>query len=140
MKIDIHHEPSANIFQDRGKYIRISAVLLSLVVCGMLLMAYGILSETQFGETMETVALGLFVGPGLIFVYFGGKLSDYKKLTPEQKNELADLGRKHPEISTYFARVAKQGREPIMAEYEACKDWVENLSNKQARTERTGKK
>lgn len=132
MKIDIHHEPSANIFKERGRYIWLSAALLSLVVCGMLLMAYGILSEAQFNETMETVALSLFVGPGLIFVYFGGKLSDYKKLTPDQKEELADLGRKHPEISTYFALVAKQGREPIMAEYEAGKDWVENLNSKPA--------
>lgn len=140
MKIDIHSEPPADIFRDRGKYIWISVALLSLVVCGMLLMAYGILSDAQFDETMETVALSLFVGPGLIFVYFGGKLREYKRLTPDQKNELAELGRKHPEISTYCALVAKEGREPILVEYEASKDFVDDVNNKPGQAEQTKKK
>lgn len=137
MKIDITCEPPADIFRDRGKYLRISVALLSLVVCGMLLMVYGVVSDSAHSESLETAALTLFVGPALIFVYFGGKLRDYKKLVPDQKKELDDLGRKHLEISTYCGLVTKQGREPIFAEYEACKEWVENLTHKREQAERS---
>jgi len=131
MEIDITGEPPADIFRDRGKYLLASIVLLFLVVCGILLMVYGIVSETLAAETMETietVALALVVGPGLIFVYSGGKLRAYKRLGPEEKKELVELGRKHAEISAYCMKVAKEGREPIFAEYEACRDWVDALA------------
>ena len=130
MKIDITREPPVDIFRDRGKYLRISAVLLSLVVCGLLLVVYGVVSDIPQSDTLETAALILIVIPGLVFVYFGQKLQAYKRLNPEQKKKLADLGRIHPEIATYCALVAKIGREPIFAEYEACKDRVEDLARK----------
>lgn len=140
MNIDITTKPPIDIFQHRGKYLWISIVLLSLVVCGLLLMGYGVISDTPHSEKLETAALILFVGPGLIFVYFGGKLRDYKRLGPVQKKELADFCRKYPEISTYCALVGKEGRAPIWAEYEACRDWVEDLSNKKAEAEHAKKK
>jgi hypothetical protein len=130
MKIDITSEPPADIFRDRGKHLWICIALLSLVVCGTLLMGYGIFSDTSQAETLNTVGLTLFIGPALIFVYFSEKLKAYKRLGPDQKKELADLGRKHPEISTFCELVAKDGREPIFGEYEACKDWVEDLRDK----------
>ncbi|MDH5297831.1 MAG: hypothetical protein OEV91_02315 [Desulfobulbaceae bacterium] len=122
MKIDITRQPPADIYRGRGKYIWISIALLSLVVCGGGLMIYGIVSDTPPGENLETLALALFVGPAVVFVYYGGKLNAYKGLNPVQKKELADLGRKHAEIAAYCAWVAEAGREPIYAEYEACKD------------------
>jgi hypothetical protein len=129
MKIDITREPPNDIYRDRGKYLRICIALLSLVLCGTLLMGYGIFSDNTWSETLNTTGLILFIGPALTFVYFSDKLIAYKKLGPDQKNELADLGRKHPEISTYCGLVAKEGRAPIFAEYEACKDWVEDLKD-----------
>ncbi|MFH1215445.1 MAG: hypothetical protein V1706_02985 [Pseudomonadota bacterium] len=130
MKIDITQKPPTDIFRDRGKHLRISITLLSMAACGMLLILYVVFSDTPQSDTMETAGLALFVVPALIFVYFGEKLKAYKKLGPEQKKELAALGRKHPVISTYLARVEKEGRNPIFAEYEACKDWVEDLIHK----------
>jgi len=134
MKININGQPPTDIFRDRGKYIWISLALMSLVVCGVLLMVYGFVSDTPPSDTLETVALTLLGAPAVIFVYFGGKLRAYIKLNQGQKTELADLVRKHAEISTYCELVAKQGREPILAEYEACKDWAEDLHHQQERS------
>ncbi len=130
MKIDLTREPPADIFRNRGKYILISLLLLALALCGLLLMAYGILSDTPNSEILETVALSLFVGPALIFVYIGGKLQDYKKLNPEQEKELAELRRRHPEIALYCELVAQADRRPIHAEYEACKELDEDKGSK----------
>ncbi|MGV1098597.1 hypothetical protein ACUUL3_04210 [Thiovibrio sp. JS02] len=123
MKIDITREPPADIYRDLGKYFRISIALLSLVAFGLLLMVYGMVRGGPRTELLETVSLILFVGPGLLFFYFGGKLKAYKGLVPEQQRELAALGRKHPQVAVYCSLVAKQGRAPIFAEYEACKKW-----------------
>lgn len=122
MQIDITREPPPDIFRERPRYLKIAATLLALVGCGGLVMAYGVVSDTPPSETLETVALVLFVAPGLLFVYFAAKLQDYKRLNPDQKRELAALARKHPEIATYCGLVAKAGREIIHAEYEACQD------------------
>jgi hypothetical protein len=53
---------------------------------------------------------------------------------------LVELALQHPEIATYCCLVAKQGREPIFAEYETCREWVENLTHKLERPERLKKK
>jgi hypothetical protein len=130
MKINIIREPPVDIFRNRGKYSLIAISFLTLSVCGMLLAAYAIFSDTQHSEKLETVAFALFVGPVLAFSYFGEKLQAYKRLTQEQVKELADLGRKHPKIKTYCALVAEAGRQPILAEYEACQAWGEDASRK----------
>lgn len=128
MKIDINSGPPADIFRDRRKYLWVAGGLLAMASCGLLLAAYAIYSDAPSSERLEDTALALFVGPGLVFVYFAAKLQAYKRLSPEQKKELADLGSKHPEIATYCALVAKAGREVIFAEYEACKDRDEDPS------------
>ena len=120
MKIDITREPPADIFRNRGKYLWTFIALLALGVCGVLLGAYAILSDTGYYENLETTSLALFVVVALLITYIGEKLQAYKSLTPDQKKELADLGRKHPEIEAYCALVTKAGRQPIRAEYEAC--------------------
>ncbi|OKY73890.1 MAG: hypothetical protein BM485_16585 [Desulfobulbaceae bacterium DB1] len=135
MKIDITQAPPTDIFRDRPKHLWICIALLFLAACGMLLILYVIFADAPQSDTLETTALSLFVGPALIFVYFGEKLKAYKKPGPEQKKELAALGRKHAVISTYCALVAEEGRDPIFAEYEACKDWAEDLSHKQKQAE-----
>jgi len=122
MKIDLYREPPADIFRDRDKYILISIVLLVLALCGLGLMAYGIVSDIPSSETLETLALALFAGPAVIFVYIGTKLQAYKKLNPKQQQELENLVARHPEIAAYCALVARQGRVVIHAEYEACKE------------------
>ena len=139
MKIDITRKPPADIFRNRGKYILISIVLLSLAVCGVLLMVYGIVSEMPQNDTLERAAQTLLFVPAVIFVYFGGKLRAYIKLNPVQKKELAELCQKHAEISAYCGLVAKEGREPILAEYDACQDWAEDVSHKLQRAEKTEK-
>ena len=128
MKIDLTRKPPADIFRHRGTYIRISLVLLALVLCGGLLMVYGIVAAPPQSGTLETVILALFVGPAVVFVYVGEKLKGYKRLSPAQKEELAALGRQHPEIAAYCAQVAAAGREPILAEYEAAKDRADELA------------
>jgi hypothetical protein len=126
MKIDLTREPPADIFRDRGKYILVSVVLLALALGGLALIAYGFLSEAPTSETLETVALTLFVGSAVVFVYFGSKLQAYKKLNPAQEKELAELRGKHPEIAAYCERLAQAGRRPIHAEYEAFKELDED--------------
>lgn len=122
MEIDITREPPADIYRERPKYLRIAVALLALAGCGILLAAYAIFSDTPFSSKLEDAALALFAGPGLVFVYFAAKLQAYKGLSPEQEKELVELGRKHSEIATYCALVAKAGRKVIFAEYEACRD------------------
>ena len=131
MKIDIAGQPPVDIFRDRGKHLRASIVLLSLAGCGLLLIAYGILSDAQQSESLENVALALLVGPAVIFTYYGTKLNAYKGLSVSQKKELAALSRKHAEIATYCTLVAQQDRQPTHAEYEACVEWDENVTHQQ---------
>jgi hypothetical protein len=101
---------------------------LGLALCGVLLAVYAIFFNAAPSETLETAALVLFVGPGLLFVYFAEKLQAYKRLTPQQAKELAEWARNHAEIATYCALVAKAGRLPILAEYEACEARADELS------------
>ena len=131
MKIDINQAPPADIFRDRAKYIKIAFVLLALALGGLGLMVYGFVSAAPSSESLETMALVLFVGPAVLFVYFGGKLQAYKKLNPVQSKELADLAERHPEIATYCNRLQQSGRPPIHAEFEACQDRAEELSKEQ---------
>ncbi|MDF1577479.1 MAG: hypothetical protein RQ753_01965 [Desulfurivibrionaceae bacterium] len=126
MKIDITKAPPDEIFKDRGKYLWISLVLLSLALCGVLLIVYGIVSAGPASETLEKVALGLLIGPAVFFTYFGVKLRAYKRLGPQEKEELIVMGSKYPAIATYVKLVSAQGRQPIFAEYEAVKEWAEN--------------
>lgn len=128
MIIDITAAPPADIFQDRARYIWLSVASLTFAVCGVLLAVYALFFGPAPNETLETFSLVLFVGPGLFFVYFAEKLQAYKRLTPQQTKELADLGRAHPEIAAYCALVAKAGRPPILAEYEACEAWSVKFS------------
>ncbi|OGQ99621.1 MAG: hypothetical protein A2521_16800 [Deltaproteobacteria bacterium RIFOXYD12_FULL_57_12] len=125
MKIDITREPQPDLFRHHGKYIRIFIALLTLAGCAVLLGVYAIVSDTPQSMGLETVVLALFVGPALAIYYIGEKLQAYKKLTPDQEKELADLARKHPEIKIYCELVAKAGRQPIQAECEACQTWSE---------------
>jgi len=95
----------------------------------VLLVVYAVLSGTQQSETMETIALALIVAPALPFFYFGEKVQAYKRLSEGQAKELADLGRRHPEIKAYCLLVAQAGRPPILAEFEACQTWVEEATH-----------
>lgn len=131
MKIDIAGQPPVDIFRDRGKHLRASIILLSLAGCGLLLIAYGILSDSQQSEILENVALGLLVGPAVIFTYYGTKLNDYKGLSISQQENLADLCRKHAKIAAYCTLVGLQKRQMIHAEYEACVEWDENVTHQQ---------
>lgn len=131
MKIDIDGPPPVDIFRDRGKHLRASIILLSLAGCGLVLIAYGILSDNQQSEMLENVALGLLVGPAVIFTYYGTKLNDYKGLSVSQQENLAILCRKHAKIGAYCTKVALQQRQLIHAEYEACVEWDENITHQQ---------
>jgi hypothetical protein len=122
MKIDLAAGPPPDIFRHRGRHLAVSLFLLLLVLCGGLLMVYTVLSDTPYSRSLENAALALFVGPALLFTYFGTKLRGYKKLSPEEKIKLAELGRKYPEIAAYCAMVAGQDREMTYGEYEACRD------------------
>lgn len=126
MKIDITREPPADIFRHRSKYRLINSVALTLSGCGLLLAAYTIVSDTPHSDNLEMTAFTLFVGPILVFSYFGEKLQAYKRLSPGQEKELTEMGRQHPEIKTYCAQVAMAGRQPTLAEFEACLAWAED--------------
>jgi hypothetical protein len=130
MKIDITREPPADIFRDRVKYIALFCIFLTLAAIGMSLGGYAILSDTRYYDLLETVSLVLFVGASPVIFYFGEKLQKYKRLTLEEENELADLVLAHAEIKVYCGLVAKAGRQPIKAEYEACLTWAEEASGR----------
>ncbi len=91
---------------------------------------YTIFSDTMYYENLETASLAIFVGAAVLISYIGEKLQAYKSLTLDQKKELADMVRTHPEIEVYCALVTKAGRQPIRAEYEACQNWAEDENRK----------
>jgi hypothetical protein len=130
MKIDILRTPPADIFRDRRRNILFFCVLLALACCGLLIGVYAIVADTRYYAKLETGALALFVGAALFLTYFGEKLQAYKKLTPPQRKELADLSWKHPEIKAYCDLVAQADRQPILAEFEACQEWAELFASK----------
>ena len=130
MKIDITQEPPADIFRNKGNYVLLIIASLVLMSCGLGLAAYIILSDTPPNGKLEMVAFAIIVGSVPIFSYSGEKLQAYKRLTSDQMKELADWSRKHPEINTFCALVAKAGRQPIMAEYEACQALAEDVDEK----------
>lgn len=127
MKIDIHHTPPQIPFKNRTLYICIFVLFLALFSCGIGIAIYTTLSDTPYYELLENVALVLFIVPPLIIAYFGGKLQAYKKLTPPQRQELEEWCANYEEIRKYCQLVAKTGRKPVRAEYEASLDWVEKL-------------
>ncbi len=126
MKIDITKKPDADICRDKGKYLWICIIILWVAICGALLMGYGIVVETSQDEIFQTGGMVLFIGASVLFYYFGEKLRAYKKLGPEQKQELINLSSRYLVIGTYCELIAKQGRQPIFVEYEACKEWAED--------------
>ena len=128
MFIDITLKPPVDIFRNRGKHRLLAITFLTLSCCGLLVGAYAIFSDGQHSKNLETVAFSLFVGAALVFSYFGEKLQTYKKLTPEQKKELADMKQKHPKIKAYCALVAKADRRLTHAEYEACLAWEKDAN------------
>jgi len=130
MHIDITLAPTADIFRNRARHLGIAGILLGLACCGGLLAVYAVVSDAPYSRTMEDVALGLLAGPGLLFAYFGEKLQAYKKLSPGQERELAELVIQHPQIATYCALLTKSGRKPILAEFEACQAKAEELGRK----------
>ena len=130
MKIDITHEPPADIFRNRGKYLWSFIILLILSGGGVLLGVYAIFSDTIYYENLETASLATFVGAAVLISYIGEKLQAYKSLTLNQKKELADMVRKHPKIEAYCALVTKACRQPIRVEYEACQNWAEDENEK----------
>lgn len=134
-KIDITREPPIDIYQGRGRYIRICVALLALVAGGGLLMAYVILAAAPRSAALENAALALIVVPAFVFVYFAEKLKAYKQLSPQEQEKLAALREHHPQIAAYFVRVALQGREPIRAEYEAARDRAFELGREKAEDE-----
>jgi hypothetical protein len=138
MKIDILRDPPADIFKDRRRYTLIFSLLLALACCGVLIGVYAVVSDTMYYAKLEIVALALFAGSALFLTYFGEKLQAYKKLTPPQLKELAELSRKYSEIRIYCELLAQANRKPIRAEFEACQEWAEDAAGK-ARAKGTAK-
>ena len=130
MKIDITHEPPADIFRNKGKYAMLLIASIVLASCGLGLAAYSILSNSPHNATLEMVAFAIIVVSVAGFSFSGEKLQAFKRLTSDQMKELADLGLEHPEIKTYCTLVAKGGRQPIMGEYDACKALADDVAEK----------
>ena len=135
MKIDILRTPPADIFRDRRRYILFFCVLLALACCGLLIGVYAIVADTRYYAKLEIAALALFAGAAVFLTYFGEKLQAYKKLTPPQLKELADLSWKHPEIKTYCDLVVQADRQPILAEFEACQEWAELFAGRESQVQ-----
>ena len=127
MKIDILKDPPVDIFKNRRNFTIVFISLVSVACSGLLFGAYAIIAETNYFKQLETAALVFFVAPATFIAYFGEKLQAYKKLTPPERQDLADLGQKFPEIKAYCDLVAKSNRQPIRAEYEACQAWAEEV-------------
>lgn len=125
MKIDITERPPKDIFRDRSKYLWTCIFILTLAVLGLALLGYNMFSAMPENITIERLSLTIITGSALFFFYFGEKLKSYKRLGPQQKEKLAALAEKHAEIALYIKRVEEEGRQPIYAEYEACKEWAE---------------
>jgi len=125
MKINILSEPPADIFKNHGKYVIAFILILALACLGVLLGVYAIISDTKYYETLEKVALPIFVVAAVLLFYVGEKLQAYKKLNPMQKKQLDELCQQFFEIQGYCDLVAKANRRIILAEYEACENWAE---------------
>lgn len=130
MYIDLSKTPPSDLFRHRRKYLRLASLFLLLAVSGILLALYTVVSVAPYSQTLEDIALGLIVGPGLIFVYFAEKFMDYRRLSQEQERELALLVLKHPEVAAYCAQVAKADRRVVVAEFEACQALAEKSGDK----------
>jgi len=128
MKISILDTPQEDIFKDRSKYIFIFIALLTLSCFGLFLGGYAIIAKTSYYSQLEKWSLIFFFAPTPFTTYIGEKLQKYKKLTPPQREELAVLSQQYPEVKVYCDLVSEAGRQPIRAEYRACKTWAEEAS------------
>ena len=126
MDINITQDPPADVFQTKSKYRRIIPYLLALIACAILLAGYQIVFGSAHGDLLEDIALGLFVGPALVFFYYVEKLHDYKTLSPQQEMEIKDFCRQDQDVAAYCAKVAMMDRKIVKAEYDACKSQVED--------------
>lgn len=128
MRINIKEPPPKDIYQGRGKYIRLSVFFMALVFCGAGLAVYAIVYDTNYYDLLEKIAMTVFFGASMLFAYFAGKLQHYKSLVQQQQKELADWRRLYPEVASYCEQLDGAGRHPVLAEYEACKVFVEELT------------
>ena len=140
MKINILNKPPENIFKNKLKHILIFMALLAVSFFGVLLGAYAILADTHYYTQLENWSLFTFVAPTPFITYVGGKVQEYKRLTPPQREELTALGQQYPEVKSYTDAVAVSGREPIRVEYTSCKDWVEETEHQIEKKKKQDKK
>ena len=129
MKINILNKPPEDIFKDKLKHVIIFIALLALSFFGVLLGAYAIFADTHYYSQLENWSLFTFVAPTPFITFVGGKIQEYKRLTPPERDELSALGQQYPEVKVYTDLVAASGREPIRVEYRSCKDWVEETEH-----------
>jgi hypothetical protein len=135
MKIDILRKPQADIFKNRGNYVKLFSLFLVVAAIGLLLGAYTYLSNTPYYVSLEKVSMILFAGSSLPIFIFGEKLQGYKRLTPPQKKELENFCQNNLEIREFCRLVTKLGRPMILAEFNACTAFAEEreMQEEQAR-------
>ncbi|MGW8287155.1 MAG: hypothetical protein ACWGOD_02860 [Desulfobulbales bacterium] len=132
MRIDIEQKPPTNIPRLRWNYTRGSLFFLFLVICAIIIGVIGIFFATGYDDVLHNTAFALFVVSGFAFVYFTEKLLGFRKLTPNQEEELVKLAQQYEMVSEYWRQVAEQGRYIVMDEFEAIKAYVQKLESGKA--------
>jgi hypothetical protein len=127
MDIKITENPPVDIFQAKRKYQRKIPVLLALIFCAILIAVFQVVFGSAYGDLLENIALVLFVGPALVFFYVVEKLHDYKLLSLQQEKEMEKFCRQDPNIAAYCGKVSMMERKLVKAEYDACKELIEDL-------------
>lgn len=119
MHIDITGDPPSDVLRSKKRYLKISFSLLGVVLLAVLLGVLRVVFDFGHDALLEDIAVGLFVGAGFVFVYFGEKLNEHKELSKTQKVKIAELRRLHQDIDLYCRKVAAMDRGLIDAEYDA---------------------
>ena len=130
MGIDIYKEPPANILQRRWNYIMASLFFLGLVAGSIIIGVVSVLSDTGHGDILENTAFGLFVASGFAFVYFTEKLLEFRKPGPKRQEKLTAMMYAHEEVAEYCRKVAEQGRNLVVMEYDAIVAHVQKIEGK----------
>ena len=137
MKIDILRKPQADIFKNRGIYVKLFSLFLVVAAIGLLLGIYTYLSNTPYYLSLEKVSMILFAGSSLPIFIFGEKLQRYKRLTPPQEKELAKFCQNYSEIQEFCRHVKELNRPMILAEFNACMDFTEEREMQEQASQKT---
>ena len=125
MHIDISRTPPADLALRRRRYYARGRGTLAVTLAAIILAGAALTLDTGLDELLLNIAFVLFVGSGLVFVYFVEKYQEVREIDLEREKKLDELADEWEVIATYRRLLRDEKRRPVQAEYEAMVSYAD---------------